>query len=56
MKYEKTRQAYLTLLQAIKDKPLSKAQTSQKQIAQVNDDAHWTRKLQDIGCYLGVVS
>jgi len=49
----KIRNAYLTLLQAIHDKPLEK--TPRKRIAAIDNKAYWIRNLQDLGVYLDVI-
>lgn len=55
MKREKIRQAYLTLVQAVHDKPIDKTSTPRQQTIQTDNSAHYIRSLQDIACYLGVL-
>lgn len=52
---EKNRQAYLTLLEAIQEKPIDKTKTHKEQLIQINDSAHYIRGLQNIAVYLDII-
>ncbi len=52
---QKQRHAYLTLIDAVRDKPIDKAKNQRAQVTQADDSAHYIRTLQDIGVYLGIV-